>query len=416
MRFNRNFVLLLTGQLVSQIGDKFHMIALSFYVLKTTGSSAKMGAVLAASLIPSLILGLFSGAFIDRYNRKAIIVGTDLIRGVIIAGFALLFYLNAMNFYVILIMQVLLSINGAFFDPAVPAVIPTIVDEKNLAAANSTHQFIAGFSTIAGAFLGGIMVSAAGYLWVFVLNAISFILSAIFECFIQIPKTPARTGQKNPFGIWEDMREGYRYIFTRQDLVVLLFMVLVIHFFVGSIEVMMPVMANLISEDGPKTLGFFQTAFGLGTILMAFFLSIRTISGKEKATLFTSVFLIGLIFVITSLINEKENMTAGFYIFMIFLFGCCIICAGISFRTLLQKAMDNEFAGRVFAVAGTIGNGSIPGAMILYGVLLEQFPFQGLLMVSGMALMPLSIMSFVLFKEKKYGRTAEALSKPTTQH
>jgi len=413
MKFNRNFMLLLSGQLVSQIGDKFHMIALSFYVLKTTGSSAKMGAVLAASLIPSLILGFFSGAFIDRFDRKSIIVGTDLIRGVIIGVFALLFYFNAMNFYVILIMQILLSINGAFFDPAVPAIIPTIVDEKNLAAANSKHQFIAGFSTIAGAFLGGIMVSAAGYLWVFVLNAVSFILSAFFECFIQIPRTPGKGETKKPQGIWEDMKEGYRYIFTRQDLVVLLFMVLMIHFFVGSIEVIMPVMANIISSDGAKTLGFFQTAFGLGTIMMAVFLSVRTISGKEKATLFSSVFIIGLIFLITGLIKGKENLMTGFYIFMIFLFGCCIICAGISFRTLLQKAMDNDYAGRVFAVAGTIGNGSIPGAMILYGILLEHFSFQGLLMVSGMALMPLSIMSFILFKERKYGRTGEVLSKPS---
>ena len=413
MKVNRNFMLLLSGQLVSQIGDKFHMIALAFYVLKTTGSSAKMGAVLAASIIPSLVLGFFSGAFIDRFDRKAIIVGTDLLRGVIIGGFALLFYFNAMNFYVILIMQVLLSINGAFFDPAVPAIIPTIVDEKNLAAANSKHQFVAGFSTIAGAFLGGIMVSAVGYLWVFVLNAASFILSAFFECFIEIPQTPGKAATKKPQGIWEDMKEGYRYIFTRQDFVVLLFMVLVIHFFVGSIEVMMPVMANIISGDGAKTLGFFQTAFGLGAILMAVFLSVRTISGKEKMTLFGSVFIIGMIFLATGFIKGRESLMISLYLFMIFLFGCCIICAGVSFRTLLQKRMDNEYAGRVFAVAGAIGNGSIPGAMILYGVLLEHYPFQGLLMVSGLALMPLSIMSFILFKEKKYGRTGEVLPKPT---
>ncbi len=74
---NRNFLLLLTGQFVSQIGDKFHYIALSFWVLETTGSTAKMGVVLAVSLIPSLILGFFSGAFIDRYNRKFIIAETD---------------------------------------------------------------------------------------------------------------------------------------------------------------------------------------------------------------------------------------------------------------------------------------------------------------------------------------------------
>lgn len=405
---NRNFSLLLSGQLVSQIGDKFHMIALSFYVLKTTGSSARMGAVLATSLIPSLVLGFFSGAFIDRYSRKAIIVGTDLIRGVIIGIFALLFYFEAMNFYVILLMQVLLSVNAAFFDPAVPAIIPRIVEEKDLAAANSGHQFVSSFSTIAGAFLGGIMVSAFGYFWVFVLNAASFILSAGFECFIRIPAVQGGEGKRR--GFREDLRQGYRYILSRQELVVLLFMVLVIHFFVGSIEVILPVMADTVSLEGARTLGFFQTALGLGTLAMAVFLSIRTISGREKASLFSSVFIIGLLFSGTGMVNPGERV--GFYLVMIFLFGCCIICAGISFRTLLQKGVDNAFAGRVFAVAGSIGNAAIPGAMIIYGVLLERYSFQGLLMVSGLVLMLLSMVSCVLYKEKKFGRTKKILSKP----
>lgn len=412
---NRNFMLLLSGQFVSQTGDKFHMIALSFYVLKTTGSSAKMGAVLAASLIPSLILGFFSGAFIDRYNRKAIIVGTDLIRGMIISVFALLFYYGVMNFYVILIMQVLLSINAAFFDPAIPSLIPRIVDEKNLAAANSRHQFVSGISTIAGAFLGGIMVSAAGYLWVFVMNAVSFILSAGFECLIRIPPVHGKAEKMARQSIWEDMRQGYQYIFSRRELMVLLFMVLVIHFFVGSIEVFMPVMADSVSSDGARTLGFFQTVFGLGTVLMAIFLSIRTISGKEAATLFGSVFVIGVIFSGAGFINIR-GFQALVYFFMIFLFGCCIICAGISFRTLLHKQMENEFAGRVFAVAGSIGNAAIPGAMIIYGVLLEYYSFQGLLMVSGIILMLLSMISYLLFKEKKHGRTGEILTKPITKY
>ena len=412
---NRSFLLLLSGQFVSQVGDKFHMIALSFYVLKTTGSSARMGAVLAASLIPSLVLGFFSGAFIDRYDRKAIIVGTDLIRGMTIGLFALLFYFEAMNFYVILLMQVLLSVNAAFFDPAVPAVIPRIVGEKNLAAANSSHQFVSGFSTIAGAFLGGIMVSAFGYFWVFVLNSASFIVSAGFECFIRIPSVYGEAEKKKQQGLWADMRQGYQYILSRQDLVVLLFMVLIIHFFVGSIEVILPVMADSVSADGAKILGFFQTALGLGTLIMAVFLSIRTISGREKASLFGSVFIMGLLFLGTGMMGAGESLIVSFYLFMIFLFGCCMICAGISFRTLLQKGVDNAFAGRVFAVAGSIGNAAIPGAMIIYGVLLEHYSFQGLLMVSGLVLMLLSMVSFVLYKEKKFGRTEKVLSKPGTE-
>ncbi|MBC2704202.1 MFS transporter [Desulfobacula sp.] len=398
---NRDFFYLLTGQFVSQIGDKFHYIALSFWVLETTGSSAKMGAVLAASLIPSLVLGFFSGAFIDRYNRKIIIVGADLLRGVIIALFALLFYFEMMNFYVILLMQALLSVNVAFFDPAIPSVIPQIVDEKDLASANSKHQFVNGFSTIAGAFLAGIFISAFGYLWVFIINAVSFIVSAGFECFIHIPSTSKSALKEEQSGIFEDMKQGYHYIFSRRVLAILLFMVMIIHFFVGSIEVFMPVIADTITQDGAGTFGFFQAALGIGTITMAAVLSIKSIFGKEKTALFISVFSIGLLYVAASFFKGNETVLIFLFLAMIFLFGCCIICAGISFKTLLQKSIDNNFSGRVFAVAGSVGNAAIPGAMIIYGVLLEKYDYQALLMVSGLVLMLLSIISSILYKEEK---------------
>lgn len=407
--------MLLAGQFVSQIGDKFHMIALSFWVLKTTGSSAKMGAVLAASLIPSLVIGFFSGAFIDRYNRKKIIIGADLLRGLILASFAVLFYFEVINFYVILIMQMLLSVNAAFFDPAIPAVIPQIVEEKDLAAANSKHQFVNGFSTIAGAFIGGIFISMFGYLLVFVLNAISFLLSAFFECFIKIPPMQNDTTEKRgEIGILTELRKGYQYILSNRALLILLFMVMVIHFFVGSIEILMPVIANAISEDGAKYLGFFQTSFGAGAIIMAGVLSINNISGKEKFTLFGSIFLIGALYISASFFAGNDAVIIGLYLTMIFLSGCCIICAGISFKTLLQKKIDNSFAGRVFAVVGSVGNASIPAAMIVYGFLLEIYDFQDLLMISGLVLIPLSIISFILYKEAKHVRPTEVFSKSLT--
>ncbi len=390
-------MLLLSGQFVSQIGDKFHMLAISFWVLKTTGSSAQMGAVLAASLLPSIIIGLFSGVFIDRYHRKWIIVGTDLFRGVIIGVFSVLFYLDMINLPIILTMQVLLSVNAAFFDPAIPAIIPTIVDAKDLTKANSRHQFINGFSTIAGAFLGGILVSVFGYLTIFVLNAVSFIFSAGFECFIHIPETRKRLHRQTR--IIQDMQQGYVYLFSKSNFIVLLLMVMVIHFFVGSIEVMMPIIAATVSNDGAQTLGFFQAAFGFGTIAMAFFLSMAVRMKKEKPWLFGAVFCIGIAYIIGACIDSQHTFARSLFLMMLFLLGGCIICAGIAFRSLLQKSIDNNFAGRVFGVAGTVANASIPAAMIIYGFMLEYFSYQGLLMVSGLVLLPLSAFSFLLYKE-----------------
>ncbi len=399
---NQNFYLLLAGQLVSQVGDKFHMIAIAFWVLKTTGSSAQMGAVLAASLVPSLLLGFISGAVIDRFNRKFIIVGTDMFRGIIIGLFAVLFYLGEINLTVILIMQVLLSVNAAFFDPAIPAIIPTIVAKEDLAAANSYHQFINGFSTIAGAFLGGILVSMAGYLAVFVLNAVSFMLSALFEGFIRIPQG---NGSESGDGfrvraLFRDMKAGYRYLLSNSNFILLLIMVMVIHFFVGSIEVMMPVIAQEIAGEsgGARVLGFLQSAFGAGTVGVALLIGILTRFKAGKATLFGAVFCIGVVYMGGAMVNPETTGAFWLFVCLLFLLGGSIICAGISFRTMLQMGIDNDFAGRVFAVAGSLGNGSIPLAMISYGMLMEVMPYRLLLMVSGMLLLPLSLYSYMKYR------------------
>ena len=398
---NRDFTLLLAGQLVSQVGDKFHMIALSLYVLKTTGSSGKMGLVLAASLVPTLTLGFFSGTFIDRYSRKTIIVGTDLLRGIVLGCFAVLFILDMINFYLILALQVILSVNAAFFDPAIPSVIPQIVAEDQLTRANAFHQFVNGFSLVGGAMLGGMVVAGFGYVWVFLVNAVSFLVSALFESFIVIPPIQAEKKTSLIF----DMKQGYGYLFENTSLMILLFMVMVIHFFVGSIEVFMPVIADRISGDGPKILGFFHAAFGSGTIAMGVFIGLGfSLNGrlnKERLGLFVGTFFIGCLFVTSFFIQGSSTTRSSCFVLCFFLMGCALSLASVSFKTTLQKKADNRYAGRIFALSGSLGNAAIPFAMMLYGLLLDRFNFRGLLLSTGMLLMFTSLISFVLYKEKK---------------
>ena len=137
-------------------------------------------------------------------------------------------------------------------------------------------------------------------------------------------------------------------------------------------------------------------------------------NARGPVSIFGSVLLIGVLYIAASFFAGNKAVITGLYLIMIFLFGCCIICAGISFKTLLQKKVDNRFAGRVFAVVGSVGNASIPGAMIVYGFLLEIYDFQDMLMISGLVLIPLSIISFMLYKEAKHVRATEVLSKSVT--
>jgi MFS family permease len=396
---NRSLNLLLGGQLISQIGDKFYMLAVAFLVLKTTGSPAKMGLVLFCSVFPSMLLGFISGAFLDRYSRKAIIVGADVVRGLIVSGVCVLYYLGALSFQMLLAAQLLLSVCTAFFDPAIPAIIPQIVKREQLTRANSQTQFVSGISTIIGPMLGGLTVAWAGYLTVFIINAGSYLFSAFFESFIRLPaRENSAVVHTN---IVADILDGCRYVYARKSLVMILVMVGVIHFFVGSIEAIIPVLATNLSGGGAENIGFIQTCFGLGTVVAALIISIRNINDKETLFLFGSIFLIGLVLLVISGLHIFGTRSLSPFLAFFLTIGGLIIFAGTSFRSILQKQVDDMMMGRVFGFVASVGNISIPLAILIFGVLLEYLSHNVLLAASGFLLMPISILAY-----HKYTQTA----------
>jgi DHA3 family macrolide efflux protein-like MFS transporter len=389
---NRNLGLLLSGQLVSQIGDKFHMLAVAFLVLKTTGSPAKMGLVLFCSVFPGMILGFISGAFLDRYSRKAIIVGADAARGLIVAAVGALYYLDALSFSALLAAQLLISVCTAFFDPAVPAIIPQIVRREQLPRANSQTQFVSGISTIVGPVLGGLTVAWAGYLPVFVLNAGSYLFSAGFESFIRLP--PLERSAIRDTKIVDDIIDGCRYVYRSKSLVIILVMVGVIHFFVGSIEAVIPVLATDLKGGGAQNIGFIQTCFGIGTVLAALFISIRNIKHNEALILFGSVFLIGLSLLLIGGIHISGIRMLMPYLMIFPVVGGLIIFAGTSFRSMIQKEVQDKMMGRVFGFVSSVGNISIPLAMLIFGSLMEYVSHNIILAASGFILLPTSLIFY----------------------
>ena len=388
LMMNRNLGLLLSGQFVSQIGDKFYMLALAIWVLDTTKSTAMMGGILFCSFFPTFLMGFVAGAVVDKYDRKTIIVAADFIRGLVVAAVAGLYYLNLLNIHVIFISQILLSVCAAFFNPAIPAVIPQIVDKSRLARANSMTSFVRGFSSMIGPALGGIAVATLGYTAVFAFNAASFIISAGFECFLAIP---GHHNQKVArAGIMGNAIEGLKYIFQYKALIIILIMVAIIHFFVGSIEVLMPVISSPLAGSGAQNLGYIQTFFGFGTVIMALMISFYNINGKEVGFLFGGIGAFGSLCLVIAYLPTAGINNVAFYLGPFLLLGSFIILAATCFRTILQKDVTNEMAGRIFGAAGTIGDISIPIAMLAYGFLLKLINCSWLLAATGVLLMLLS--------------------------
>jgi MFS family permease len=180
---NRNFSRMWTGQLISTMGSALTSLAASILVFRLTHSAMSVGLMLMATAAPSLLVGLFAGVLVDRYDRKWIMIGADLVRAVLVFLIPFLVPFNIIWLYVIVMLS---SAIGQFFDPAHESVLPEVASEKELAAANSLMAISSFGATAVGFAASGMIAAAADIRWAFFLDAASFLLSAALIFMIRI--------------------------------------------------------------------------------------------------------------------------------------------------------------------------------------------------------------------------------------
>lgn len=209
----KDFSLLILGKLVSLLGSNMQQFALSLYVLGITGSATIFASMLSISILPRLLLSPIAGVFGDWFDRKKSIVFLDLINSLIIGIFAWIFIVEgSLSIPMIYILVILLEITEVFFGSAMAAVIPSIVEKEELLEANSFNSLVMNIGNILAPILAAALYGAFGLKVVLIMNSISFLLSAISEMFINIPKNNKRPENVNLISFKKDLMEGIKII------------------------------------------------------------------------------------------------------------------------------------------------------------------------------------------------------------
>ena len=388
---NKNLRLLLGGQFISQIGDKFYALALAYWVLKTTHSPSIMGIVLFSSMAPGIVAGLLSGGIIDFFSRKTLLVSTDIIRGLVVAGVAVSYYMGVLNLYIIISAEVVLSICSAFFDPTVQAVIPQVAEKEELTEVNGKSQFLNGIALTAGPLLGGLCAAWWGYGFVFSFNALSFFMASILASMLVMKPASKEDDLKKKMR--ENIFDGFKYVFSKPSIISIVSVVAILHFFVGSVQVIIPVFAITLKGNGAQNLGYIEFFYGGGVIMTGFLLSLININNKEKEFIYGGICLIGLMYTVFGILSNAGIHDILPYFLIFFFMSSAVVGISTCYRTILQKNVENEMAGRVFGIIGSVGNFTYPVSMLIFGVLLDRFQYGQLLLLCGIIIM---ILGFVL--------------------
>ena len=215
----RNFALLILGQLSSLAGNFILKLAVSMYVLETTGSAAVFAAILSAATVPAVLLTPFGGIVADRVNKRNIMVGLDIFNGVSVLC-TVVFFRGENALFVIGILLALLSVSGAFETPAVQACIPTMLSGDNILKGNAAVNQVAAVSALACPMLGSLLYTAFGVRPVMNACALCFLITALFESFIRLDGSQL-TGIKQPVRavVKQDFSESLHFIRKEQPVI-----------------------------------------------------------------------------------------------------------------------------------------------------------------------------------------------------
>jgi MFS transporter, DHA3 family, macrolide efflux protein len=266
---NRNFSLLWLAQLITNIGAGLTTIASSILVYRETGSVLGVGLILLAVALPSLFVGLIAGVFVDRGDRKRIMVICELLRGVLIASLPLLLPYGIGWLYVIVFLS---STVAQFYAPAEASVLPEVATDEELAAANSMLAISGIGATTIGFAAAGLIASQASINWAFIIDAISFVGSAVLIARVVVPRIPVED-DTSVQTVVRQLREGIDVVRSAPLLRSLFLFYIPVAFTFGlSNSLILPFVTDLLhGSEFEYSLfeGFFSVGFVIGCLVMA---------------------------------------------------------------------------------------------------------------------------------------------------
>ncbi len=377
---HRNYRLFFGGQSVSLAGTWITRIATSWLVYRLTGSAFLLGVVGFCGQIPTLFLAPIAGVFVDRWDRRRVLLITQVLSLVQSAALGVLTLLGVITVVDILVLQVAQGVINAFDTPARQAfVVSMIADRADLPNAIALNSSMVNGSRIVGPSIGGIIIAAVGEGWCFVLDAVSYVavIASLLAMRLE-PESRARPAAR----VDEDLRAGFRYVSSFVPVRTLLLLLALVSVMGMPYTVLMPEIATRVLHGGPNTLGFLMAATGVGALASALYLASRhTVLGLGRAiAIAVTTFGAGLL-----AFGASHQLLLSLAILPVV--GGAFMLALAGTNTIVQTIVEEELRGRVMAFYAMAFLGTAPLGSLLAGVLASRIGAPATIQAGGAACM-----------------------------
>lgn len=393
---NKNFSLVFFGTLVTNIGSLFYNFTISFYILEITDNNAALqGAYLAVCSIVYLITSLFGGVMSDNYHKARIMSFCDHIKGVLILLATLGLFLTQENIKTALVilfaMGICSNIIGGIFSPASSSLLPHIVDSEQFQKAESYFSAMNSIQGIAGILLAGILYALLPAYILFTITGICYLASGVSEMFIKYDYTK-KEQSLTLRTTFNNMKEGFVYLYGQKSLFMVLLMFTLINFFVTPINAnIVPYFVKTDLQNAESYLfdhvvtpeiwlSIFNICWGIASTVTAIVISKRTQKNKcgKNMKMWLTIFSGVMISIAVSyfiFVQKGISLNAFIVSFCIFSIFSAMICCEINIpaHTAVLLTVDKDNLGKVMSLIGVAAQGFIPLASLISGIILNQY-------------------------------------------
>jgi Transmembrane secretion effector len=377
----RDFALLWAGATVSLAGDGVYVVALAWQVYELSDSPTALSLVGVAWTLPVGLFVLLGGVISDRFERRRIMIATDVVRALAAATIGVLSLTGAIELWHLIVLAAIFGTGEAFFGPAFTSLVPQIVPRELLLQANSLDQFIRPLAfMLVGPALGGWLVAAIGPGQAFMLDAGTFLVSAATLLFIR-HRSVGREESERGASMFRDLREGFAFVRAHAWLwATLLAAAIFLLAYWGPIEVLVPYRVRNELGGSAGDFGLVLACGGVGSILAALLLGQRGLPRRHITFMYGAWTIGSLALVGFGLATAVWQLQA-----ISLLEGMFFTAGMVVWGTLVQSLVPGELLGRVTSLDWFVSTSLVPISFALTGPVSHALGAQATLVAAGIA-------------------------------
>jgi MFS transporter, DHA3 family, macrolide efflux protein len=387
---NREFRLLWLAQIVSSFGDSLTGLTLLILVNALTGSTAAIATLTILLAIPTVTLGLIAGVYVDRFDRKRIMLVSDAARAALVIG--LIFVSSKDNLWLIYVLSFLQATVGTFFGPARTALTQELIPPEQLLEAGSISQTSMVLSSLAGSAFAGVLYGLTQSFWLaFVIDAATFLISFALVLAVRAQHQARASSATETTGPFKELLEGLQVIQRSRTLIALLVATGVTMLGLGAVNVLfVPLLINVLKVP-PVWLGAVEGAQTAGMILGGVFL--MGMISKVNTSWLVVVGLAAL-----SVLVAGVGLAANVIVFAVVMFGVGLVIVPLSSAAgaMMQKIVSNELMGRVSSSFNVVTGAASLLSMALAGTLGANIGLRNVFLIAGVIVAFAAVVSAAL--------------------